>query len=260
MDCPSEEGMIRMALDSVEPKVVLEFDTPKRKVRVFHGDNADAIEERMRALGLGATLESTMPVARDDLARAQASAKQEAQTEAGILKWLLAINGIMFVIEITVGWWAQSTGLIADSLDMFADAAVYGVALYAVGHSVRVKLRAAHFSGWLQIILALGALGEVVRRLVFGSEPVSTLMMSFGLVALAANVTCLLLIARSRDSGAHMKASWIFSANDVIANLGVILAGGLVAWTGSRYPDLVIGLIIGLIVLNGARRILQLKS
>jgi Co/Zn/Cd efflux system component len=214
----------------------------------------------MRALGLGATLESTMPVARDDLARARASAKQEAQTEAGILKWLLAINGIMFVIEITVGWWAQSTGLIADSLDMFADAAVYGVALYAVGHSVRVKLRAAHFSGWLQIILALGALGEVVRRLVFGSEPVSTLMMSFGLVALAANVTCLLLIARSRDSGAHMKASWIFSANDVIANLGVILAGGLVAWTGSRYPDLVIGLIIGLIVLNGARRILQLKS
>jgi Co/Zn/Cd efflux system component len=201
-----------------------------------------------------------MPVASESIARAQASAKQEAEREAGILKWLLAINGIMFVIEITVGWWAQSTGLIADSLDMFADAAVYGVALYAVGHSVRMKLRAAHFSGWLQIILALGALGEVVRRLVLGSEPVSTLMMSFGLVALAANVTCLLLIAKSRDSGAHMKASWIFSANDVIANLGVILAGGLVAWTGSRYPDLVIGLIIGLIVLNGARRILQLKS
>ncbi|MCB2423324.1 cation transporter, partial [Thalassolituus alkanivorans] len=208
----------------------------------------------------GARLVSTMPVASESIARAQASAKQEAEREAGILKWLLAINGIMFVIEITVGWWAQSTGLIADSLDMFADAAVYGVALYAVGHSVRMKLRAAHFSGWLQIILALGALGEVVRRLVLGSEPVSTLMMSFGLVALAANVTCLLLIAKSRDSGAHMKASWIFSANDVIANLGVILAGGLVAWTGSRYPDLVIGLIIGLIVLNGARRILQLKS
>ncbi len=244
----------------MEPKVVLEFDTLKRKVRVFHGDNADAIEERMRALGLGATLESTTPVARDDLGRAQASAKQEAQTEARILKWLLAINGIMFVIEITVGWWTRSTGLIADSLDMFADAAVYGVALYAVGHSVRVKLRAAHFSGWLQIILALGALGEVVRRLVFGSEPVSTLMMSFGLVALAANVTCLLLIARSRDSGAHMKASWIFSANDVIANLGVILAGILVAWTGSRYPDLLIGTMIALIVLRGAQRILQLKS
>ena len=235
-------------------------DIPRRKVSVYHGDNADLIKKRMQSVGLGARLVSTMPVASESIARAQASAKQEAEREAGILKWLLAINGIMFVIEITVGWWAQSTGLIADSLDMFADAAVYGVALYAVGHSVRMKLRAAHFSGWLQIILALGALGEVVRRLVLGSEPVSTLMMSFGLVALAANVTCLLLIAKSRDSGAHMKASWIFSANDVIANLGVILAGGLVAWTGSRYPDLVIGLIIGLIVLNGARRILQLKS
>ena len=260
MDCPSEEGMIRMALDSIEPRVLLEFDTPNRKVRVFHGDNGAAIEERMRSLGLGATLEKTTPVGEEDLVLAREKEEATAQVEAGILKWLLAINGVMFVVELTVGWLGQSTGLIADSLDMFADAAVYGVALYAVGHSVRMKLRAAHLSGWLQIILALGALSEVVRRLLFGSEPISSLMMGFGLVALAANVVCLLLIAKSRDSGAHMKASWIFSANDVIANLGVILAGILVAWTGSRYPDLLIGTMIALIVLRGAQRILQLKS
>lgn len=260
MDCPSEEGVIRMALDSVEPKVTLEFDTPNRIVRIFHGDNADVIEERMHSVGLGATLEITSPVDNDAIAQAHEDAQQEAQKESGILKWLLAINGIMFVIEITIGWWAQSTGLIADSLDMFADAAVYGVALYAVGRSTRLKLRSAHFSGWLQLMLAFGALSEVVRRFMFGSEPASVLMMSMGLAALAANVLCLVLIAKSRNRGAHMKASWIFSANDVIANLGVILAGGLVAWTGSRYPDLVIGLIIGVVVLNGARRILQLKS
>ena len=260
MDCPSEEGVIRMALDSVEPKVTLEFDTPNRIVRIFHGDNADVIEERMHSVGLGATLEITSPVDSDAIAQAHEDAQQEAQKESGILKWLLAINGIMFVIEITIGWWAQSTGLIADSLYMFADAAVYGVALYAVGRSTRLKLRSAHFSGWLQLMLAFGALSEVVRRFMFGSEPASVLMMSMGLAALAANVLCLVLIAKSRNRGAHMKASWIFSANDVIANLGVILAGGLVAWTGSRYPDLVIGLIIGVVVLNGARRILQLKS
>lgn len=260
MDCPSEEGVIRMALDSVEPKVTLEFDTPNRIVRIFHGDNADVIEERMHSVGLGATLEITSPVDSDAIAQVHEDAQQEAQKESGILKWLLAINGIMFVIEITIGWWAQSTGLIADSLDMFADAAVYGVALYAVGRSTRLKLRSAHFSGWLQLMLAFGALSEVVRRFMFGSEPASVLMMSMGLAALAANVLCLVLIAKSRNRGAHMKASWIFSANDVIANLGVILAGGLVAWTGSRYPDLVIGLIIGVVVLNGARRILQLKS
>jgi Co/Zn/Cd efflux system component len=84
-------------------------------------------------------------------------------------------------------------------------------------------------------------------------------MMGMGLLALAANVTCLVLVARKRNAGAHMKASYIFSANDVIANAGVILAGFLVWVTGTNYPDLVIGVIVALFVLNGARRILRLR-
>jgi hypothetical protein len=214
MDCPSEEGMIRLALESAEPSVVLEFDTPNRKVRIFHGVDIDTIEQRMQSVGLGARRERTMPMSSEAIDRAQG----KSEKETGVLKWLLAINGVMFLVELVVGWWAQSTGLIADSLDMFADAAVYGVALYAVGHSAQMKLRAAHFSGWLQVILALGALSEVVRRFLYGSEPDSNLMMSFGLVALAANVLCLVLITKHREGGVHMKASWIFSANDVIAN------------------------------------------
>lgn len=260
MDCPSEERIIRMSLDHIQPEVGLQFDTPNRKVKVFHGDNLVEIEKSLESLGFGATLDHTNEVDDNDLLQALGQAKIRDKKEAGILKWLLGINALMFLVEITVGWAAQSTGLIADSLDMFADATVYGVALYAVGHSAQKKLKAAHLSGWLQVLLALFALSEVLRRFIFGSDPVSTLMMSFGLVALVANVFCLVLIAKSRDSGAHMKASWIFSANDVIANLGVILAGFLVAMMGSRYPDLVIGLVIGIIVLNGARRILQLKA
>ncbi len=153
---------------------------------------------------------------------------------------------------------AQSGGLVAGSLDMFADAAVYGLALYAVGRAASLKTRAAHVAGWLQMALALGALGEVVRRTLIGSEPKSGLMMGVGALALAANVACLVLIAKKRDRGVHIKASNIFSANDVIANIGVIAAGALVAWTGSHYPDLVIGTVIGIIALNGARRILKL--
>ncbi|KGM07678.1 Cobalt-zinc-cadmium resistance protein CzcD [Methylophaga thiooxydans] len=259
MDCPSEEGMIRMALDGIEPGVILEFDTPNRKVRIFHGDNATTIESRMQSLDLGATLEKTEPVLDEELTNVLDAEETSSQQEAGILKWLLAINAILFVTELFVGWWAESTGLIADSLDMFADAAVYGVSLYAVGYSANKKLRAAHFSGWLQLILAVGVLAEVLRRFLYGSEPLSSIMIMMGLIALAANVTCLLLIAKKRHAGAHMKASWIFSANDVIANSGVILAGLLVSWTGSHYPDLIIGLVIGLIVMNGARRILQLR-
>lgn len=182
-----------------------------------------------------------------------------ATAEAKTLRWLLGINALMFVVEIVTGWLAQSTGLIADSLDMLADAAVYGLALYAVGHAGR-QLGAARLSGWLQMLLAFGVLSEVVRRWLFGSAPEPLPMMGIALLALVANVTCLALLARHRDGGAHMRASWIFSTNDVLANLGVILAGALVAWTGSNIPDLLIGLLIALLVLNGARRILQLRA
>ena len=84
-------------------------------------------------------------------------------------------------------------------------------------------------------------------------------MIGISLLALAANVTCLLLIARHRHGGAHMKASWIFSTNDVLANLGVIAAGALVALTGSRLPDLLIGAAVALLVFVGAVRILRLR-
>ena len=259
MDCPAEERLIRMALDGVEQVAALEFDLPNRKLKVFHNHNLEEVESRIESLDLGAELESSLNIDRSEMSQMLASSSESNLKESAILKTLLAINATMFGVELSVGWWAQSTGLISDSVDMFADAAVYGVALYVVGRSAQMKLRAAHFSGWLQMILALGALSEVLRRLVFGSDPASALMMTFGVVAMIANVACLLLIAKSKDSGAHMKASWIFSANDVIANGGVILAGLLVAVTGSRFPDLVIGFIISVIVFLGARRILRLK-
>jgi Co/Zn/Cd efflux system component len=179
------------------------------------------------------------------------------KSERQVLIALLLINGIMFVAELIVGWWAQSTALIADALDMLADAMVYGVGLYAVGKSLLLKAHAARISGSLQVLLGLLVLVDIVRRLIVGSEPVSTLMMSMGFIALIANVTCLMLIAKHREGDVHMRASWIFSKNDVIANLGVILAGGLVAWTGSRLPDLVIGLLVALIVIRGGILILQ---
>jgi cation diffusion facilitator family transporter len=179
------------------------------------------------------------------------------KTESRVLIILLAINGFMFFIEFSIGWWAQSTALIADALDMLADAMVYGVGLYAVGKAVRVKIHAATISGWLQIILGLLVLSDILRRFIYGSEPVSELMMAVGFLALIANVICLVLISKHRNGEVHMRASWIFSKNDVIANVGVIIAGGLVALTGSRLPDLIIGLIVALVVLRGGLLILR---
>ncbi|HIK42665.1 cation transporter [Thermoleptolyngbya sp. M55_K2018_002] len=173
------------------------------------------------------------------------------------LGWLLAINALMFVLELVTGLLAGSTALVADSLDMFADATVYSIALYTVGRSPAAKKRAAGLSGLFQIGLALLVLADVVRRFVLGSDPEPTWMVGIGLLALAANVACLLLIAKHRQGEVHMRASWIFSKNDVIANLGVIAAGFLVSMTGSRLPDLVIGLIVAAIVLRGGIAILR---
>jgi len=164
---------------------------------------------------------------------------------------LLAINAVMFVVEIVTGILAESTGLIADSLDMLADATVYGIALYAVGKAASGKVGAAIASGYFQMALALIVALEVARRAVYGSDPEPAYMVLVGLVALTANVICLSLIARHRDGGVHMRASWIFSRNDVIANAGVILGGGLVYVSGVRWPDLLIGIGIAVIVFRG---------
>ncbi len=179
------------------------------------------------------------------------------EQERHTLRIVLVINALMFLFEIVLGWVAQSTGLIADSLDMLADALVYAISLYAVGKAEALKDKAAQLSGVLQMMLALLVLADVLRRFLYGSEPVSMLMMSVGAVALVANSICLMLIARHRDGGVHMRASLIFSANDVIANLGVIVSGGLVWLLGSRYPDLIIGFIIAGLVLYGGIRILR---
>ncbi len=259
MDCPSEERLIRLALNGFDEIRTLSFDLSNRQLKVVHNGEVEPITAKLQSLGLGASLQETVAADPEAIKSAEKSVAS-ARQESGTLRWLLGINALLFVVEMTAGLIAQSAGLIGESLDNFADAAVYGLALYAVGHTVKMQLRAAHLAGVLQLILALGVLVEVVRRFVFGSEPESLMMIVIAFVALIANTSCLLLISKHREGGAHMKASWIFSANDVVINIGVIIAGALVAWTGSNYPDLIIGGITGIIVLNGARRILALKA
>jgi len=179
----------------------------------------------------------------------------EKQGQRKVLWLLLAINAAMFVVELVAGWLAESTGLIADSLDMLADAGVYGISLYAVDRTLREKAHAAMASGIFQLLLACLVAVDVGRRFLGGSEPLSDFMIAVGLLALAANLVCLVLISRHRHGEVHMRASWIFSTNDVLANLGVIVAGLLVHFTGSPLPDFIIGLIIAGLVLYGGVKI-----
>jgi Co/Zn/Cd efflux system component len=177
--------------------------------------------------------------------------------ERRLLVTLLAINAAMFGVELASGIAGDSAGLLADSLDMLADATVYGIALAAVGRPRSAKARAALASGYFQIGLSLWVAVEVVRRLFGESEPRSSWMMAVGALALLANVACLAMLAKHRNGEVHLRASFIFSTNDVLANLGVILGGFLVAATGSRLPDLAIGAAVVLLVLRGGLRIVR---
>ena len=174
-----------------------------------------------------------------------------------VLRTVFAINALMFCAELIVGFFAQSSGVIADSLDMLADALVYGLVLAAIGKSESIKRRAARWSGYFQVALALSILADAGRRAVWGSDPRSHLMMAAATVALGANAYCLSLLRKHRDGEAHMRASWIFSRSDVIANAGVIVAGILVWSTGSRWPDLIVGSLIAAVVARGGMAILK---
>jgi Co/Zn/Cd efflux system component len=252
MDCPTEEQLVRMALAGLGGVATLEFDLPARRLVVVHSGPVAPVLAAVERAGLGADVEGSRSVAAPEVPQEAGRAAAEVR----VLVIVLAINLVMFVIELAAGLWARSTGLVADSLDMLADASVYAIALAGAGASVHGQRRAARASGWLQLGLAGMVLAEVVRRAIEGGEPRSDVMMAIGVLALLANVTCMVVLAGHRSGGAHMRASWIFTTNDVLANLGVILAGQLVAVTGSAWPDLLVGTAIALLVGSGGLRIL----
>jgi Co/Zn/Cd efflux system component len=183
----------------------------------------------------------------------------ESQLQRKLLWTVLIINASFFLIEMISGLLAQSMGLVADSLDMLADSLVYGISLLAVGGTVARKKNIAKLAGYFQITLAIVGLIEVLRRY-FGLEstPDHLLMIVVSSFALMANAACLYLLQKSKNQEAHMKASMIFTSNDIIINAGVIVAGILVYTLHSSLPDLIIGAVVFTIVMRGAFRILSL--
>lgn len=253
MDCPSEEGMIRMKLGEIAGIQNLEFDIPSRKLTVIHVGNLETIELQLNSLQLGSKLQHTEEIDAIDF-----NADNDQQRK---LLWaVLLINFAFFVLEAITGFVSKSMGLLADGLDMLADSFVYAISLMAVGATVITKKRVARIAGYFQMVLAVVGFAEVLRRFFFVQEvPDYRLMTIISLLALMGNAASLILLQRSKNKEeAHMKASMIFTSNDVIINIGVIAAGGLVFWLNSKYPDLIVGSIVFVLVVQGAVRILKL--
>lgn len=258
MDCPSEERLIRMKLDGMEEIQNLQFDIPNRKLTVIHTNNSDLITDRIDELKLDSKLVESSEYKEPFLAD---NISQSNQNEKKVLITVLIINAMFFVIEMTFGWISNSMGLVADSLDMFADASVYGLSLYAVGKAVSRKKNIAKLSGYIQLSLAVFGFIEVLRRILGIEEvPDYKTMMIVAAFAFFANMICLYLLQKQKSEDAHMKASMIFTSNDIIVNLGVIAAGFLVNFLSSNKPDLIIGTIVFIVVARGAFRILKIAK
>ncbi|MDA3906149.1 MAG: cation transporter [Bacteroidales bacterium] len=253
MDCPSEENMIRIKLDGLIVIKKLDFDIENRKLTVYHSEENQEILNRLEELNFGAKLSSTSPIEESEIAI------ESSNVQSKLLWSVLLINISFFVIEMTTGLFSKSMGLVADSLDMLADSFVYGLSLWAVGSTAIRKKKVARLSGYFQLSLALLGIIEVTRRFISSEAmPDYRIMIGVSILALIANAACLYILQKSKSNEAHMKASMIFTSNDVIINGGVILAGFLVLLTQSKYPDLIIGAIVFLIVVRGAFRILKL--
>ena len=224
MDCPSEENIIRMKLAELGDDIAsLDFDLRKRTLAVTHSESAAArLADAMESVDMGAQKIETR-----DADAAVGAADDTSQRR--VLHRVLLVNAVFFALEMAIGLLSRSMGLVADSLDMLADLAVAGMV-------------------------------EVVRRFVSPSLPPEfAAMIWMSALSLVANAYCLWLLNRQKSGDAHMRASVIFSANDVVVNLGVILSGVAVWIFNSRVPDLVVGAVVFVIVLRGAVRIFKLS-
>lgn len=172
-----------------------------------------------------------------------------------ILIIVLLINAGMFVAEFSAGLVSGSAALLADSLDMLADAIIYALGLFALGRAVHWRARAALTSGVFQLLLGIGVAIEAIWKTVTNGLPDVATMGLFGVIALLANTVCFLLLSRFRDGDINLRATWICSRNDMIGNIGVLVAAGLVMWLGSPIPDIVIGLLIAAVVIRSAWQI-----
>lgn len=178
------------------------------------------------------------------------------EKQAVVLRIVMAINLFMFFVEFSWGMWAKSTALMGDSLDMLGDAIVYGFSLYVLHKSEKTRAMAAFLKGCIVVAFGLWVLFEAVGKMFSSSLPVAETMGVVGFLALIANIVCLIMLTRHKDDDINMKSTWVCSRNDIISNTGVLVAAAFVAITHSKWPDIIVGLIIAGLFLKSAWPIL----
>lgn len=174
-----------------------------------------------------------------------------------VLIKVLLINAIMFIVEVTAGLLANSTALLADSLDMLGDTLVYGFSLYVIAREAKWQAISALIKGIIMMAFGLFVFSEALYKIIHPVVPVAEVMGVIGIMALAANATCLILLNIHRDDDINMYSVWLCSRNDIIANVSVLIAGALVWTLDSGWPDIIVGLGIAGLFIRSAIHVLK---
>jgi len=174
-----------------------------------------------------------------------------------VLKLVLTVNAAMFTLEAVFGWLAHSTSLLADSLDMFGDATVYAMSLYAVEASRRRQGMVALIKAMIMLAFGLGVFAEAGWKMLHPILPEARLMGLIGWLALLANLACFLLLYTHRQDNLNLHSTWLCSRNDLFANLGVLLAAGVSYALNSKWPDIAVGTLIAALFIGSALYVLR---
>ena len=171
--------------------------------------------------------------------------------------WIVfALNLGMFFIEFYFGIDARSSSLLADSLDMFADAFVYGLSLFVLTQNHYRQASASMFKGITMMALGFFVLTENLSKMVYPVIPDGMTISAVGLLALAVNILCVVLLLKFKDKTLNVKSAWLCSRNDAFGNVVVIVAGLLVSTFSSQLPDILIGFVLSFVVLKSSIQII----
>lgn len=183
--------------------------------------------------------------------------KEKNKTLTRVFWIVLVINFVMFLVEFIAGLLSHSSALIADSLDMLGDTFVYGISLLVITKSHVAKARASLVKGVVMTALGLYVVAEAVYKIANPVLPIAETISIIGVIALIANAICFMLLLKHKHSDLNTKSAWICSRNDVMANVSVIIAGLLVGYLGSTWPDIIVGLAIATVVLHSSIGIIK---
>ena len=172
-----------------------------------------------------------------------------------VLKIVLVINAVMFLVESTTGWLANSTSLMADALDMLGDALVYGMSLYVLTKSQQQQAKVALAKGGFMLLFGLFVLGDAA--IFHPIIPNVQTMGVIGAIALIANLICFFLLYTHKEDNLNMSSTWLCSRNDLFANVGVLIAAGVSYLFISMWPDIVMGTAIAILFLKSSWHVIK---